>query len=63
MLEWLKYKKRLQSVRTELVEMCKTLRPIIEKKKTSPDLLVVARATDLLGRVLVSVIDSLPGKS
>lgn len=62
MFEWLQYKKRLQAVRGELVEVCKSLKPVIERKKQTPDLAVIARGLDVVGRVLIGIIDSLPGK-
>jgi hypothetical protein len=63
MFEWLQYKRRLQTVRSELVESRKTLEPLLSKKKQTADVLALARACDKLAEVLIRTIDSLPGKA
>lgn len=69
MFQWLAYKKRLQAVRQELVaiaEECETLpippaEPPAVTLATSSALGTLAKSTGAIARILVRVVDSLPG--
>lgn len=70
MFEWLKYKTRLRGVRKELVEIGKQLNDEIldgldvelKPVKTGQAVRKIAAAVSSIAKILVRVIDSLPGE-